>query len=504
MPGHDQPLGAAGHASGFDEKHVAAHRSPRQAHGYSGAACAVGHFGVGAIARGAQVLFHCLWGHADFFAHALGDAPGLLAAERADLLLEVAHARLASVAADDEAHGFFVEMDACSSVEAVLLGLPRDQVAEGDDGLLVLRVAFERDDLHAVAQRVRHRVEHIGGGDEEDLRQVERHVQVVVAEGGILLGIEHFEQRRGRVAAEVAPQLVHFVEHEYRVVGPHPPQGLDDLSGQRPDVGPAVAADFRFVVHAPHRDARELAAQRPRDGLAERRLPHARRSHEAQDGALQNRPELQHGQVVENPVLHLFQVVVILVQNLGRPFHVHLRGGGHAPRQAGHPFQVGPRHAVFRRCRRHAPQPAQLAQGFLSHLFGHPGGFEFGAQFVEFALRVVAFAQFLLDGLQLLAQVELPLALGKLPLHLGLNPVAQVEQFQLAREMAVDHGQARLPVGLLQQLLPLDVGERGQVAGREIRQFPRLGDVKRAFRKIVGQVRRRRHDLLEQPDHVLP
>ncbi len=104
----------------------------------------------------------------------------------------------------------------------------------------------------------------------------------------------------------------------------------------------------------------------------------------------------------------------------------------------------------------------------------------------------------------MLAQVELPLALGKLPLHLGLNPVAQVEQFQLAREMAVDHGEARLPIGLFQQLLPLRMGERGQVAGREIRQLARLGNVKRAFRQIVGQVGRRRHDLLEQADHVLP
>ena len=278
---------------------------------------------------------------------------------------------IARVAPHDETHRGVLELNIGFRVQTVFRGLPRNQVAARDDHLLLLGVALQRDDLHAVAQRVGHRVEHVGGGDEEHLREVERHVQVVVAEGEILLGIEHFEQRRRRVAAEVAPQLVHFVEHEYRVVGSHPPQALDDLPRQRADIGPAVAADFGFVVHAAHRNARELAAQRARDGLAERGFPHARRSHEAQDGALQHRPELQHRQVVENPVLHFFQVVVVLVQDLGRPFHVHPRGGGHVPRQARHPFQVGPRDAVFRRCRRHAPQPAQLAQGFLLHLFGH-------------------------------------------------------------------------------------------------------------------------------------
>ena len=44
------------------------------------------------------------------------------------------------------------------------------------------RVARQLDHLHAVAQRRRDRVEHVRGGDEEHLRQVERHLEVVVAE----------------------------------------------------------------------------------------------------------------------------------------------------------------------------------------------------------------------------------------------------------------------------------------------------------------------------------
>jgi hypothetical protein len=57
--------------------------------------------------------------------------------------------------------------------------------------------------------------------------QVERHVEVVVAERVVLLGIEHFEERRRRVAADaVGTDLVDLVEHEHRVVRAH---GLEAL-----------------------------------------------------------------------------------------------------------------------------------------------------------------------------------------------------------------------------------------------------------------------------------
>src|SRR2546426_5894821 len=44
-----------------------------------------------------------------------------------------------------------------------------------------------------------------------------------------------------------------------------------------------------FRSHAAERDSVELAAQRPRDRPPERRLPDARRAHEAEDGILARR-----------------------------------------------------------------------------------------------------------------------------------------------------------------------------------------------------------------------
>jgi len=64
----------------------------------------------------------------------------------------------------------------------------------GDLNLLVLGVAREMDDLHPVAERRQDRVEEVRRRDEQDSRQIERDVEVVVPEGRILFWIEHLEE----------------------------------------------------------------------------------------------------------------------------------------------------------------------------------------------------------------------------------------------------------------------------------------------------------------------
>ena len=63
--------------------------------------------------------------------------------------------------------------------------------------------------------------------------------------------------------------------------------------------------------------------------------------------------------------------------------------------------------------------------------------------------RFVAFAEFLLNGLELLAQIEFALVLRELSLHLVLNPAAQFDQFQFARQVAVQFVEAHHAVELL-------------------------------------------------------
>ena len=165
--------------------------------------------------------------------------------------------------------------------QAVVLDLLVDQVIGGDLQLLFLGVAGDLEHFHAVAQRRRNRIEHVGRGDEQHLRQIERHVEIVIAERVVLLRIEHLEQRRRRIAAEVGAELVDLVEDEDRVLRLGAAQPLDDLAGQRADVGAAVAADLGLVAHAAERHADELAAERLRRSIAPAtscRRPEGRRS----------------------------------------------------------------------------------------------------------------------------------------------------------------------------------------------------------------------------------
>ena len=74
-----------------------------------------------------------------------------LAADRRDLALEVAHAGLARVVADDAEQRLVGELDILL-FEPVGLALLADQVLLRDLELLRLRVAREPDDLHAILQ----------------------------------------------------------------------------------------------------------------------------------------------------------------------------------------------------------------------------------------------------------------------------------------------------------------------------------------------------------------
>ena len=110
----------------------------------------------------------------------------------------------------------------CSDLQAVLLALAGHQVPLGDGQFLLLDVSRQVDDLHAVLQGRRHGVQQVARGDEQDLREVERHVQVVVGEGVVLLGVQHLQQGAGGVAVPVVAEFVDLVEHEDGVVDARP------------------------------------------------------------------------------------------------------------------------------------------------------------------------------------------------------------------------------------------------------------------------------------------
>ena len=134
----------------------------------------------------------------------------------------------------------------------------------------------------------------------------------------VLFGIEHLEQRRGRIAAEVLAELVDLIQQEQRIARPGLLEVVDDLARHRADIGPTVTADFGFVTHTTERLAHEFTTRRLGDALAERGLADTRRADEAQDRPLQLVGARLHGEILDDPVLDLLKAIVVGIEDFLR------------------------------------------------------------------------------------------------------------------------------------------------------------------------------------------
>ena len=98
-------------------------------------------------------------------------------------------------------------------VQPVLLLLLRHQITMANICLFVFRVTGKPDDFHTIEQR-RGNIQAIRRANEHDMRKIEIDLEIVIVESRVLLGIQHLEQRRRRVAPEVHRHLVDFIEQE--------------------------------------------------------------------------------------------------------------------------------------------------------------------------------------------------------------------------------------------------------------------------------------------------
>ena len=300
LTGQRQRAGAR-HARRLHEEHFAADRRPCEADGHARILRTLLHLLVEKPRR-AEHLDHHVPRDLDRRFVAFGAPARHLAAERADLALEVADAGLAGVAADHLSQRVGRESDVFRR-QPVVLHLLVHEVIERDLQLFFLGVPGQLQHFHAVAECRRNRIEHVRRGDEQHFGQIERDIEIVIAERVVLLRIEHLEQRRRGIAAEIRSELVDLVEDEDRVLRLRAAQTLNHLPRQRADVRPAVSADFRLVAHPAERDANEFAAERLRDGSRKRRLADAGRADEAQDRTLHLGVQLADGQVLEDAIL---------------------------------------------------------------------------------------------------------------------------------------------------------------------------------------------------------
>ena len=181
------------------------------------------------------------------------------------------------------------------------------------------------------------------------------------------------------------------------------------------------------------------------------------------------RIELAHREEFEDALFHHIQPEMILAQYASCFGDVDGGGLGRFPRQLDQPVEVAAHHRVFGRAVRHALQAFQFLGRLLVHLFRH---LRFGDGFPELldfgGVALVAFAELLLDRLQLLAQQILALA----PVHARLGALVdfarKAQHLEALREQVQHAVQAPLQIHGFEQLLflrRLDIHQAGDHVG---------------------------------------
>src|SRR5437899_3674383 len=121
------------HFVGFDEENVAARRCPSQTNSHTRTPGALGNLSIDADFDAAQELRHNLRRYYQLLVLAFSYAARLLAANGADITLQVAHAGLTRVMPADEADCVLRNLNLLFR-ESVFFNLLRDQIALSDVG----------------------------------------------------------------------------------------------------------------------------------------------------------------------------------------------------------------------------------------------------------------------------------------------------------------------------------------------------------------------------------
>ena len=126
---------------------------------------------------------------------------------------------------------------------------------------------------------------------------------------------------------------------------------------------------------------------------------------------------------------------MISIKNLFGDLQVKPVATSLAPGHLDQPVEIGPDDACFRRIRMHHFQTLKLLCCLLLCMDRHPCLAYFFLQFLNFLGPFIHITQFFFQGLQLLAQIVLPLRLGHLFLGFGLDLRLHGRNFKLLIEI---------------------------------------------------------------------
>ena len=135
----------------------------------------------------------------------------------------------------------------------------------------------------------------------------------MIPESIILLPVQHLQQSSAGIALVVIADLVDLIQKQQRVLDPCLPDRIGDPAGHGAHIGFAVAPDLSFIPDAAQTDADIFLMQRFGHASGDGRLAGARRAHQTDDRAPALTGQRTHGQIFQDPLLHLRQTVVVIV-----------------------------------------------------------------------------------------------------------------------------------------------------------------------------------------------
>ena len=107
---------------------------------------------------------------------------------------------------------------------------------------LLLQITRHLNKLHTVKKRTRNTLNGIGGSDKQHLAQVVIPVEIIVMKRLILLGVEDFQQGRGRVTMVISTHLINLIEHKNGIVKAYLFEVGNDASRHGANIGAPVSA----------------------------------------------------------------------------------------------------------------------------------------------------------------------------------------------------------------------------------------------------------------------
>src|SRR5712692_3447044 len=424
------------------------------------------------------------------FRFTAGNARRDSTANRSDLALELAHAGFVRVIVDDLPERVVLPVD-LFGLQAVFFHLPPDEITFRDLELLALGVTGQRDHFHPVAHRFGHAVDVIRGRDKNDLRKIERYVEVAIDKSVVLARIEHFEQRARWIAAKIGADLVDLVEHENRIASAGAAQLLNDSSRHRTDVSAPVSANFRFVAHSAETDSDKLAAERVSDGLTKTGFADAGRPEKTQDWSVPGWIQFAHGQIFDQPLFHFLEIVMVAIKNLLCLIEIEIVLAQFVPGKVGDDLDVTDDDGKFGTGWRNKIEPFQFALRLLHHLFRRIRFRQASAQLFHLLIAAgLVFTEFVLDRFDLRTQIGAPLRIGKLRRDVLLQFFLDLRDLQLGGDMSLDRADSLFDVRFFENRLLLcniDI----QVRRQKISELFRSRDVQDHQARLLRRFRRK-------------